>query len=106
MTGQYISGHPTQSGFYSYVNPSQTFIQGYAWGTKKCGPLKDVAMKFEKRFSIKGVELTGYVDIYNVFNFHSTPYSWNRVGTFGPDYGKIQSVQAPRSFRVGARFIF
>ena len=106
VTGQYISGHPTQSGFYSYVNPSQTFIQGYAWGTKKCGPLKDVAMKFEKRFSIKGVELTGYVDIYNVFNFHSTPYSWNRVGTFGPDYGKIQSVQAPRSFRVGARFIF
>jgi hypothetical protein len=106
MTAQYVSGHDAQAGFYTYINNSATKIQGWPWGQKKNGPLKDVSMKFEKRFPIKGVELTGYVDIYNVFNFHSTAYSWNRVNLFGPDFGKITSVQAPRSFRVGARFIF
>ncbi len=106
VTAQYISGHDSQAAFYTYINNSLTQIKGMPWGQEKCGPLKDVAMKFEKRFPIKGVELTGYVDIYNVFNFHTTPYSWNRVSFFGPDFGKITSIQAPRSFRVGARFIF
>jgi hypothetical protein len=106
VTAQYISGHPVQGTFYSDVNPTITQINGFVWGDKKWGPLKDVSMKFEKRFLIKGVELTGYVDFYNVFNFHCTPYSWNRVASFGPEFGKISSVQAPRSFRVGARLYF
>jgi hypothetical protein len=106
VTAQYISGHPVQAGFYTVENLASTQINGYVWGDKKWGPLKEVSVKFEKRFPIKGVELTGYVDFYNVFNFHCTPYTWNRVSSFGPNFGKIQSVQAPRSFRVGARLYF
>ena len=106
VTAQYISGHPVSGYFYTTVNGVMTQVQGLQWGQKKCGSNKDVSVKFEKRFPIKGVQLTGYVDLYNVFNFASTPYSWNRSYLFGPNYGKLRSVQDPRSFRVGARFVF
>ena len=106
VSAQYMSGHTVQAYFYTTVNNEYTYIQGYAGGQKKCSPLKDASMKFEKRFDIKGVQLSAYVDLYNIFNFHSTPYAWNRVGGFGPDYGKLNSVQNPRSFRLGARFYF
>ncbi len=106
VTAQYISGADVQSYFFALVNGGLTYFQGMPWGQKKCGPLKDVSMKFEKRFPIKGMELTAYVDFYNAFNFHSTPYASNRMNEFGPNFGKILSVQAPRSFLVGARFVF
>jgi hypothetical protein len=106
VTAQYISGHDAQANFTTLINGIWTSIKGSNWGDMKMGPLKDVSMKFEKRFSIKGMELTGYVDFYNIFNFHCTSYAWNRFNSFGPYFGKITSVQAPRSFRVGARFIF
>jgi hypothetical protein len=50
--------------------------------------------------------LSAYIDFYNIFNFHGTPYAWNRVNRFGPNYGKLNTVQSPRSFRLGTRFYF
>jgi hypothetical protein len=106
MTAQYMSGHSPQAYFYTDVNGQFTYIRGYAGGVKRCGPLKDVSMKFEKKFDIKSVQLSAYIDFYNIFNFHGTPYAWNRVNRFGPNYGKLNTVQSPRSFRLGTRFYF
>jgi len=45
-------------------------------------------------------------DVFNVFNFASTPYAWNYNRQFGPYYMKITSVQDPRNWQIGARIIF
>lgn len=107
VTATYITGHPVQGGFYTYVNNVYTYIRGLSWGQKKWGPNKDLSAKIEKRFQFGDkFMLTGFADFYNILNFAGTPYTWNRYTLFGPNFGKIVSIQGPRSYRIGARIYF
>jgi hypothetical protein len=103
VTGQYITGQPVQVNFITIINGQYAYFRMYKMGELKWGPNEDVSMKIEKRFRIGDrFMLTGFADIYNLFNFYRKTY----LTTPGPNFGKITAVQAPRSYRIGFRAYF
>ena len=56
------------------------------------------------------MSLEVFVDVFNVFNRREPldydNYTEVSFGVPNPDFGRVIAFQAPRSLRVGARFVF
>lgn len=64
----------------------------------------DVDMRVQKIFKIMGTRLTFLADIFNVLN--NTDGLWGVYPRYGPYYMKRNQVKAPRTYRIGLRFVF
>jgi len=63
-------------------------------------------VKLEKEFRIVGTSFSVFCDVFSVFNYNKETDVYTISSNSSIDYGKIEAIQDPRIFRIGARFEF
>jgi len=61
-------------------------------------------VKLEKEFRIAGTRFAVFGDVFNVFNFNKETDVYTISSNPSIEYKKIEAIQDPRIFRIGARF--
>jgi outer membrane receptor protein involved in Fe transport len=86
---------------------SETFIDvaGEAAGTRNFDAQRRLDVRAEKRFRVGNQELSGALDVFNVFN-QGTVIRIKDLLLGSPNFGLPAQVQAPRQARVSIRWIF
>jgi len=63
-------------------------------------------VKLEKEFRIAGTSFAVFCDVFSVFNSSKETSIYTISSNSSIDYQKIQAIENPRIFRIGARFEF
>jgi len=63
-------------------------------------------VKLEKEFRIAGTSFAVFCDVFSVFNTSRETSVYTISSNSGIYYKKIQVIENPRIFRIGARFEF
>ena len=83
----------------SRLTGGQTFtLDLFAPETQFLPRQTNLDVRFSRQFTAGGMSILPLVDIYNIFNAHTT-LAWN--STFGPQWQRIQRIMRPRFARLG-----
>jgi hypothetical protein len=72
-------------------------------GSEFYGRLNQLDVGIRKIFSVRGVQVSGQVDVFNATN---SSYIKSQVTTFGPSLGQVLSTLQPRTMRLAMQMRF
>jgi len=102
----YISPHTYRPYFGAVLNQGYETIYAEPWGKYRVDPQRNINLNLAKIFKMSNFSFTLLADVYNLLNSHDVRWDYDVFGSYGSYFGKIFSIQNPRTFRVGFRIAY
>ena len=102
----YISPHTYRPYFGAILDQGYKTIYAEPWGKYTVDPQKNININLAKIFKISNFSLTLFSDVYNLLNSHDVRWDYDVFQSYGPYFGKIFTIQMPRTYRVGFRISY
>ncbi len=102
----YISPHTYRPYFGAILNQGYETIYAETWGKYHVDPQKNINFNLAKIFKMSNFTFTLLADVYNLLNSHDTRWDYDVFNEYGPYFGKIFTIQNPRTYRIGFRITY
>jgi hypothetical protein len=102
----YISPHTYRPYFGTVLNQGYETIYAETWGKYHVDPQRNININLAKIVKISNFSVTLLGDVYNLLNSHDVRWDYDVFNAYGPYFGKIFTIQNPRTFRIGFRIAY
>lgn len=101
----YISAPSYRPYFYEFLNQGNVTVYAEPWGVYKLDAQRTINISLAKNFKLSDFNMSVFAEASNLLNGHEVRWDYDVYAAYGPYFGKIMGVPAPRTFRIGFRFI-
>jgi hypothetical protein len=100
---RYQSGQPFARTFVRTLTYGNATIKAEPISANRAPEIVLVDVRSEKVLRVKGMQVAGFVDVYNLFNANGAQTLTTSSGAF---YLRPTAITGPRMFRIGARLVW